>query len=1428
MLNKTWISDGNQNNAGDGTIMLDADLSLIRDPLLKSYVEEFAADSDRFFSAFADVFEKLSTLGWEGLITVPLNIGSGIPRQQATPGTQELKPGLQLFWAVTNGSVSIKMEYDGEVSWMGIGTSANGRMVDPWSLAVVGDSTGVLRRTLVQKNTLSADHTAPVDARQDLQMASFVRANGKTTLSFIATEDWLEHHAAEDGSLWFIFSHADPDDQSNPAFGYHGPRRGATNVNVRGLPPAPPSVFDGSLQLKQGMKLNWSYNSDGASFWLTLEESVEWLALGLSHNGQMITSLAVVGSSVGVQQHKLVVKDLTSASATAPLAPPTGIWLESFTNSDGVATLTFRATTSWLTQYLSENNDNLFFVWAHGRPGDVSHTFSYHGDNRGSALAMDFFVPLHNGVVGNGGGAGGPPSSGIARAPPAPPGSVKGNKAVGGLSLTWHVHNDKAWFTVQLNQEVGWLAIAVSYMGWMFLDPSTGVSQPSLAAVASDDGVKEYKLIGQNPQDISMSAQLVMESELGGGGFSRGGGNTKFVFSAPTSWVFTHLPSAGGAVNFVWAHGPEETSTFGYHGPNRGSFQIQATDLGYTPSPPPAPIASPPPQASCPPCVAPVIDYCGDIVSYRVARCYIREDSLIPATFDDLWLNYANRIELAPSFRFAWTIEGGFPNGKISVMLQAKTRGWVGFGLMGGSFGHGMKDTDIWYGNVVDGEAKVYDTWSPNIAMPLMDMDYGHTNDITDVGGYEDDESGITTLIFKRKLISEDRWDHQVVQGEMRVIFAWSGNGDDSLSYYHGPSRGFESIILVPHPDFTWGYYVAGGIVIILLMLLLFYVLDRRRRRTMRMMAEERFNQVRAKINGTVSKDSPQLSFGMAFVPARDFLALGQLVSHEKLRDIGTLRLVDRFDQAKALVEVAGFKILFFSHQWLAFNEPDPSNTHYNCICLALTSLARNKSVDLDNSLVWVDYCSIPQVNKQLQGMAISDLVEYASLATYFIVVVPHAIHADMCEPCNKETYQERGWCRLEQFAKAATGETSNMFTCTSEPGDLEVKFHPYVAESTEWKRSALGVLHGTFSCCQRTKNHTVPDPIHGVMPCDKERLEPALLRIYMAAILRLPHCPLRDQLLSHEELILPSDRYSDDIIRAMHERFDHDLSGNMQVPPGERGNLADGVKDNPLSAKDDPERLLAMIKALQKQLQDREGQGQARYGLVSPRHAELAQAVSSVVPPLPSSRSLYSNGGIVPSYQDPDFMPSPIPLKGDYSYKTVPSASPARAAPKRVAPLRDADFEGNMALEEDMAATLLQRKIRERNSGVSQPDRSPSPSASRRPSDWQQSDLLDKVNRKHAERGCSPNGRPASARNGSAGGQRPISVDSHVRARPSLEPPLTSTNDAYGGMRSSRDSRESSIQDALQRRSLSHIVTAAMAAHKSGPGGGADSDLEA
>ena len=46
-------------------IKLDDDLSLLNDPELRQYVEEFAQDESKFFEVFGTAFSKLSEMGQE-------------------------------------------------------------------------------------------------------------------------------------------------------------------------------------------------------------------------------------------------------------------------------------------------------------------------------------------------------------------------------------------------------------------------------------------------------------------------------------------------------------------------------------------------------------------------------------------------------------------------------------------------------------------------------------------------------------------------------------------------------------------------------------------------------------------------------------------------------------------------------------------------------------------------------------------------------------------------------------------------------------------------------------------------------------------------------------------------------------------------------------------------------------------------------------------------------------------------------------------------------------------------------------------------------------------------------------------------------------------------------------------------------------------
>ena len=62
---------------------------------------------------------------------------------------------------------------------------------------------------------------------------------------------------------------------------------------------------------------------------------------------------------------------------------------------------------------------------------------------------------------------------------------------------------------------------------------------------------------------------------------------------------------------------------------------------------------------------------------------------------------------------------------------------------------------------------------------------------------------------------------------------------------------------------------------------------------------------------------------------------------------------------------------------------------------------------------LWIDYLSIPQQNKVLQGLSISSLAVYASICRYFIMVAPPARHVDADKDCSAATYQRRGWCAV-------------------------------------------------------------------------------------------------------------------------------------------------------------------------------------------------------------------------------------------------------------------------------------------------------------------------------------------------------------------------------------------------------------------------------
>ncbi|MFC1846119.1 DOMON domain-containing protein [Chloroflexota bacterium] len=123
----------------------------------------------------------------------------------------------------------------------------------------------------------------------------------------------------------------------------------------------------------------------------------------------------------------------------------------------------------------------------------------------------------------------------------------------------------------------------------------------------------------------------------------------------------------------------------------------------------------------------------------------------------------------------------------IYIAMKAKTNGWVAISLQPGQK---MKDADMVFGLVIDGEAMVYDHFSTgNFGPHSADSELGGIDDISEFAGEEVD--GFTTIEFKRKLDTGDKYDHSFSEGVNKIIWAWGTEDKQSLKH---SQRGYGEI----------------------------------------------------------------------------------------------------------------------------------------------------------------------------------------------------------------------------------------------------------------------------------------------------------------------------------------------------------------------------------------------------------------------------------------------------------------------------------------------------------------------------------------------------------------------------------------------------------------------------------------------------------
>jgi hypothetical protein len=123
----------------------------------------------------------------------------------------------------------------------------------------------------------------------------------------------------------------------------------------------------------------------------------------------------------------------------------------------------------------------------------------------------------------------------------------------------------------------------------------------------------------------------------------------------------------------------------------------------------------------------------------------------------------------------------------VYIGIKAKTTGFVAVGVQPGLT---MLDADIILGYVLNGQTEVFDMYSTGAFGPHpQDTELGGTDDVLNPGGTEDGQ--YTVIEFKRALDTGDRYDHALVKGANKIIWAYGPNKD--VSFKH-TARGYGEI----------------------------------------------------------------------------------------------------------------------------------------------------------------------------------------------------------------------------------------------------------------------------------------------------------------------------------------------------------------------------------------------------------------------------------------------------------------------------------------------------------------------------------------------------------------------------------------------------------------------------------------------------------
>jgi len=199
-----------------------------------------------------------------------------------------------------------------------------------------------------------------------------------------------------------------------------------------------------------------------------------------------------------------------------------------------------------------------------------------------------------------------------------------------------------------------------------------------------------------------------------------------------------------------------------------------------------------------------------------------------------------------------------------------------------------------------------------------------------------------------------------------------------------------------------------------------------------------------------------------------------------------------------------GMLMIFVSHQWRGRKHPDPGMKQFHVLQGCLRNIIAGKCMVESNwmsflyfnrdekfsailtqsfadAYIWYDYFCVPQLGTSYDPMAgemlmraVNSIPEYVCMCQYFFVLCPELVH-EAGHPLSFLTWQQRGWCLMEEIARRL-GHFNEMVVVIT--GEDQASLH----ESQDYLSHPVAL--GGFACCEL--NH-VCDGVS--IPCDKEKI---------------------------------------------------------------------------------------------------------------------------------------------------------------------------------------------------------------------------------------------------------------------------------------------------------------------------------------------------